>query len=189
MESWGYLSVGLKWKGGLGVGNGKRWWKIVCPDWKNQKQDPTEEKVEIEEVRCLTKRTYFEVGILGEQLRQLCYQCSQSKALNQIIKILLQVHVNIHGCLMLCSSKNKSFGCFWRNFATSRPWKVEGSSSPSVYLVARNNEWLIWIHWSRASPKSNLSTSMEGHPIENSTGEEIYIANNVQKVCFDFESL
>lgn len=36
-----------------------------------------------------------------------------------------------------------------------------------------------------ASPKSNLSTSMEGHPLENSTGEEISIANKAQilKVC------
>ena len=93
------------------------------------------------------------MGIVGEQLRQLCYQCSQSKALNQIIKILLQVHVNIHGCLMLCSSKNKSFGCFWRNFATSRPWKVEGNPSPSMYLVGRKPEWLIWTHWSLGQSK------------------------------------
>ena len=54
--------------------------KDYLPRLEKHKQDPTGDKVDMVEVRCSVqrKRAYFEVGIVG----QMCYQHSQSKALN-----------------------------------------------------------------------------------------------------------
>ena len=80
----GKLGVTLIWpqvKRWFGSWEWKQMVKDCLPRLEKHKQDPTEDKVDIVEVRCSVqrKRAYFEVGIVG----QMCYQRSQSKALNQ----------------------------------------------------------------------------------------------------------